>query len=254
MMRLVTLLDVGLRLTLGVRSGPYRSGEITLAHGLLDAVPAGSLLVLDRNFTSYEFLLDLHLKRGAHFIVRVKRTMKAPTLRRLGPGDRLVRVRFHNSLRHFRPDLPATWVLREVTYCPKGGHEAVRVFTTLVDPALLPAEEVAQAYGLRWEHETANKILKELLDPAGRMLRSKSPELVEQEVFGLLFDALGSLPSPFRRDLAITNIGILGVGTFAVLTAVSLAYFWFFETRRGASPGRERAPAPPSHGGWAGAI
>ena len=190
MMRLVTLLDVGSRLTLGVRSGPYRSGEITLAHGLLDAVPAGSLLVLDRNFTSYEFLLDLHLKRGAHFIVRVKRTMKARTLRRLGPGDRLVQVRFHNSLRHFRPDLPATWVLREVTYCPREGHEAVRVFTTLLDPALLPAEEVAQAYGLRWEHETAlDEAKTHLLDRTtvdrAVLFRSMTPRRVEQELYAI---------------------------------------------------------------------
>jgi hypothetical protein len=65
-------------------------------------------------------------------------------------------------------------------------RELFCLLTTLTDPLTHPASLLAHTYAERWEHETANKILKELLDPAARMLRSKSPELVEQEVFGLL--------------------------------------------------------------------
>lgn len=190
MIRLVTLLDVGSRVTLGVRYGSFRTGEMTLARGLLDAVPKDALLLLDRNFASYEFLLDLHFRRGAHFVVRVKRPMKARTLRRLGPGDRLVRIRFHHSLRKRRPDLPRTWILREVTYCPKEGHQAIRVFTDLIDPALLSAQDLAAAYGLRWEQETAfDETKTHLLDRTtvnrAVLFRSMTPRRVEQELYGV---------------------------------------------------------------------
>jgi uncharacterized RDD family membrane protein YckC len=59
-----------------------------------------------------------------------------------------------------------------------------------------------------------------------------------EELFMLLFDALGSLPSPFRRDPGITNIGALGFGTFLVLAFVGLGYFSFFEHSRGSTPGK----------------
>ena len=98
MMRMVTLLDVGARLTVGLRFGPYRTGEMALAKTLLDRVPSDAILLLDRNFAAYEFLWDLRHRRGAHFVVRVKRNMKARTIRRISPNERIVRIRFHSSL------------------------------------------------------------------------------------------------------------------------------------------------------------
>jgi uncharacterized RDD family membrane protein YckC len=59
-----------------------------------------------------------------------------------------------------------------------------------------------------------------------------------QELFMLLFDTLGSLPSPIHRAVSFSNIGVLGLGTFFVLTSVAFAYFTYFESRRGASPGK----------------
>jgi len=89
------------------------------------------------------------------------------------------------------PDPERARLVRVVEYeVEDRGNAADRelfcLLTTLTDPVAHPASLLAHTYAERWEHETANKILKELLDPAGRMLRSKSPELVEQEVFGLL--------------------------------------------------------------------
>jgi hypothetical protein len=189
-MRVVTLLDTGSRLTVALRSSPYATGEMTLARSLIPSVPSDALLLLDRNFAAYELLWDLHHGRGAHFVVRIKRNMNARTVRRLGPGDRLVRIRFHPPLRRRRPELPRHWILREVTYCPKPGHEPIRVLTPLLDPTQVPPQEIATAEGLRWEHETAlDETKTHLLDrtTANRPVssRSETPSRVEQELYGI---------------------------------------------------------------------
>lgn len=190
MLRVVTLVDIGSRLTVGIRHGTYDTGEMTLARSLVPDVPSDALLVLDRNFTAQDFLWDLR-QRGVHFIVRVKRNMTGPTVRRLGAQERLVRVRFSTNARARRSDLLRHWILREVTYCPKPGHEAIRVFTSLLDPSTVSAAEVASAYGSRWEHETTlDEVKTHLMDrtTANRpvLFRSMTPERVVQELYGVL--------------------------------------------------------------------
>lgn len=61
-----------------------------------------------------------------------------------------------------------------------------RLFTTLLDPAEAPADELAYAYAQRWEIETAFAELKTHQSGAHTVLRSKSPTLVEQEIWGHL--------------------------------------------------------------------
>lgn len=186
-MRLVTLMDTGSRLTVAARSGPYRTAEITLARALIDDVPRDALLLVDRNFAAYEFLWDLHERRGVDFVVRLKRRMNFPTVRRLGRGDRIVSVRLPRALRRRRPDIPRTWLLREVTYRPQPGYEEIRLLTPLMDPAAASREQIASAYGHRWEHETGLDELKtHLMDrtTVNRpvFFRSMTPERVEQEL------------------------------------------------------------------------
>ena len=61
-----------------------------------------------------------------------------------------------------------------------------RLVTTILDPAAAPAMELAALYHERWEIEGALAELKTHLRGARMVLRSKTPELVRQEVWGLL--------------------------------------------------------------------
>ena len=61
-----------------------------------------------------------------------------------------------------------------------------RLLTTILDHEKAPAEELAPLYQERWEIETALDELKTHLRGARIVLRSKTPELVEQEFYGLL--------------------------------------------------------------------
>ena len=61
-----------------------------------------------------------------------------------------------------------------------------RLVTTILDPAQAPAAELAALYHGRWEIEGALAELKTRLRGARVVLRSKTPELVRQEFWGLL--------------------------------------------------------------------
>lgn len=78
--------------------------------------------------------------------------------------------------------------LRVVEYRLEGvaeGEAFYRLVTTL-SPEQAPAEELAACYHQRWEIESAFDELKTHLRGARILLRSKTPDLVRQEFYGLL--------------------------------------------------------------------
>ena len=68
----------------------------------------------------------------------------------------------------------------------RGLEEKITLITTILDPAHATADQLAQAYHERWEHETGNRQLKTYLRGPGRVLRSHKPDTVYQEIYGYL--------------------------------------------------------------------
>jgi len=189
-LRMVSLRDVGSRMTRAARFSPYLTGEMTLARKLLKCIPAASLVLMDRNFMAYDLLHDMH-EQGVDFLVRVKGSVKSTVVIPLGHGDAIVRVEFPRHWRRDRPDLPRTWLLREIRYLPKGGTEVIRLFTTLMLDSEITRKQLAGLYPQRWQEETAYDEIKThqlnsttITQPTH--LRSQSPDRVEQELYGLL--------------------------------------------------------------------
>jgi hypothetical protein len=115
--------------------------------------------------------------------------MKCETIREQAPGDAVVRVSLPRPLRRKRPELPEEWVLREVRTTTREG-ETMRLFTSLADPSI-PATEIIDLYRRRWEEETTIDEIKTHLGCAATVnhplvLRSRRPDRVEQEIYGLL--------------------------------------------------------------------
>ena len=67
-----------------------------------------------------------------------------------------------------------------------GKDELIVLVTTITDLRAATAQALAGAYHQRWEHETGNAQLKTCLRGPGRVLRSGSPDLIEQEIWGYL--------------------------------------------------------------------
>jgi hypothetical protein len=188
-MRAVTLTDVGTRIRLAERHGPYRNSEISLARQLLPDIPLGSLVLLDRGFRAYDFIWDLH-RRGSDFLLRIPDNIRPRLIRRLGSGDAIVEVDIPRHYRTERPDMPKTWILRMISYHPEGSSATIRLFTTLQDPQV-PKEGLASLYHDRWEEETVTDEFKTHLCGCATVnhavvFRSQKPERVEQEWYGLL--------------------------------------------------------------------
>jgi len=80
-------------------------------------------------------------------------------------------------------------IIRVIDYEIDDGRDndtSYRLFTTLLDPVEAPAEDLAVAYGERWEIESSFDELKTHQRGARTVLRSKSPALVLQEIWGHL--------------------------------------------------------------------
>ncbi|MEK7703905.1 MAG: transposase [Myxococcota bacterium] len=78
------------------------------------------------------------------------------------------------------------WLTRAIDYQRKG-FRPQRLLTSLLDAKAYPASEIIELYHERWEIELAYREIKtDVLDGAGAPLRSKRPEGVRQEVWGVL--------------------------------------------------------------------
>jgi len=116
----------------------------------------------------------------------MKKNMRMAAEKRLPDGSYLSHV--YPSERDWRHKTHGI-VLRVIDYRLEGIEDAepiYRLATTILDPGKAPAEELAALYHERWEIETAFDELKTHLRGAHIVLRSKTPDLVRQEFYGLL--------------------------------------------------------------------
>jgi len=101
-----------------------------------------------------------------------------------GPKDHLVEITFPRALRARRPDLPETFRARLLRY-KRAGSKPQTLLTSLPDPVAYPAAEIVELYHERWELELAFGEIKTQTLEREETLRSRSPERIRQEVFGL---------------------------------------------------------------------
>jgi hypothetical protein len=177
-----------------IAMGPYkrrnpreRVGEVALTRGgLVPQMKAGELGVFDRGFYQHDLLADLQ-RKGVDFVVRVKtgKTQQKPKkLKKLGAGDWLVTLPVPKS-RRSKDDCKRLRNLRMITYQHKG-FQPVTLLTTLTDLETYPRKEIVKLYHTRWEVELAFRELKTHMVVKPVTFRSKTPERVLQEAYGLL--------------------------------------------------------------------
>ena len=183
--RFVGLLENGTHVLWSARMADYATDEMTLAQEVVPALEKGMLCLADRFFPSYR-LWQAAAKTGADLLWRTRQNARLEVDRRLPDGSYLSRLYASTSDR--RKQRQAI-VVRAIDYRLQDVPEAepvYRLITTILDPNQAPAQELAALYHERWEIETALDELKTHLRGAQIVLRSKTPELVEQEFYGLL--------------------------------------------------------------------
>jgi hypothetical protein len=184
-LRFVSLVECGTHVLFGAQEGPYGTSEAELARTVVGRLRRGMLCLADRNFYSFA-LWRQAAETGADLVWRMKGNAVLPCQERLEDGSYLSTIYpSEKDRRHKRHGLQ----VRVIEYRLEGLAEAeplYRLLTTLLSPEAAPARELAALYHERWEIETALDELKTHLRGRRIVLRSKTPELVRQEFYGLL--------------------------------------------------------------------
>ncbi len=210
--RVVALAECGTHAFLAAEVGSYSVGEKTLAARLYPRLRGDELLSADRGFYSWA-AWDSAAATGAALLWRAPTQLTLPLVRVLADGTYLSVV-MDSAIRGSARDQivaaaragvdlteveaaldehgrPRARLVRVIEYdvpdrAGNGTGELIALLSTVLDPGAASAQELAAAYHQRWEEETANDQLKTHLRGPGRVLRSRLPDLVHQEIWAYL--------------------------------------------------------------------
>jgi len=194
--RVVGLGECGTHAVVAAAFGGFRTPERDLARALLPRLEPGMIVLADRGFYSYR-LWQQALATGADLLWRAPATVNLRVVQALPDGsylsflpDPVVRQRRAVQLSkggfvEEQTGIPVRVVEYEIGG-RDGSDDIFCLVTTITDPEEVPAIELAAAYGQRWEFETSPDELEIHQRGPARVLRSKSAEMVKQEIWALL--------------------------------------------------------------------
>lgn len=184
--RLLGLVECGTHAVVAADIGPYSQSERVMATRLLPGKLTPDMLVLaDRGFYGFQ-LWHLACATGAKLAWRVRSTIKLPIEKTLTDGSYLSTVFDSGDPTHARTGQTVRVVDYELSGSATPTQDRYRLVTNILDPEDAPALELAALYHERWEIESVFAEFKTHLRSNSTVLRSKTPELVRQELWGLL--------------------------------------------------------------------
>lgn len=184
-LRFVSLLENGTHVLWAAHMGPFTTDELSLARKVVQRLRPGMLCLADRLFPAYDLWQSAALA-GADLLWRARQNARLEVDRRLPDGSYLSKIYASTSDRRNQRNGIVVRVVDYRLHKVVGADPLYRLMTTILDPKLAPARELAALYHERWEIENSLDELKTHLRGAQMVLRSKTPELVEQEFWGLL--------------------------------------------------------------------
>jgi transposase IS4-like protein/DDE family transposase len=198
--RVVGLGECGTHAIVSAAIGTWSIGEQTLVPELLPDIEPDMLVLADRGFYSYKLYLAI-TETGAQVVFRASSKLVLPVFETYPDGSyrsvlldsatsSAVRKRAKKAGEHGRDILVAAGTpCRVVEYMiPNRGNgtETFCLITSILDWEAAPAYELAALYHERWEFELILDEIEIHQLGHGRVLRSKSPEMVKQEIWGIL--------------------------------------------------------------------
>ncbi len=190
--RFASLVENGTHVLFATRMGPCTTSERVLAEDVVGALGKGMLCLADRGFYGFSFWNKARA-HGADLAWRVVSRIRLPREKELADGSFLSTIYANDKDRRARMNGVAVRVVeytldgvRDPRLPPPADEPSYRIITTILAPEAAPAKELATVYHERWEIETAFDELKTHLHGRQMLLRSKTPELIRQEFYGLL--------------------------------------------------------------------
>lgn len=183
--RLLGLVECGTHVVVAAELAPYaRSEKAMAAERLAGWLSKDMLLLADRGFFSFK-LWQRGGASGAALLWRVASNLKLPAQELLPDGSYLSTV-YDSADRARRHPIQVRVIEYQLEGSVGSTPERYRLLTNLLEPNEAPAEELAALYHERWEIEGVFDEFKTHLRASSTVLRSKTPDLVKQELWGLL--------------------------------------------------------------------
>ena len=129
------------------------TSEHKLINRLIKYIKKGDMVLMDSGFY-YAVTFNKILLRCAHFLIPAKKNIRPKVLRNLGEGDYLCQIKDYDS---------NTDINVRVVFVYRKGFRRRRLITSLLDPILYPASELANLYHMRWDIETFYRDFKHTL-------------------------------------------------------------------------------------------
>ena len=186
LMRVVVLMAVRSHVLAAATFGPFAVDERVYARALWNDLPGRSLVLVDRHHLQSDVLVPMTIADNERYwITRAKTKTQYTHVRSLGTGDDLVHLKVSTAARRNDPSLPAYIEVRAIRYQRKGFQSQV-LLTSLVDAKQYSADEIRRLYHERWEIELGFGEIKTDMLERLETIRSKSPDAVTQEMWGVL--------------------------------------------------------------------
>lgn len=187
-LRFTALLENGTHVLFGVVCGGYKDSEMSLARQSVAYLEPGMLCLADRGLAGFPLWQEARAT-GAQLLWRVPKNRKLAVVKRLADGSYLAMIEPAPATQKTMTGSTEPIMVRVIDYQLPGVPDAepiYRLITTLLDDKEASAEALAALYHERWTIETTLAELKTTLKGADIVLRSKTPDLVRQEFYGLL--------------------------------------------------------------------
>jgi hypothetical protein len=188
--RCVLLAECGPHAVVGLEIDGYHVSEVHGAHRLLEQVGRNMLVLVDAGITSGGFIEHVR-ERGAHALGALEAGVweQLRPQRRLADGSVLAWVGPTRPCQAHYPVHRGMWV-RIISYRVTDERlgevgKVYRLVTTLLNPRMAPALELIALYHERWEIELVIDEIKTHERAQRKVLRSKTPEGVRQELYGI---------------------------------------------------------------------
>jgi hypothetical protein len=233
--RLLVVMALRSHLLAAARFADYATGEVSLADQFWNELPENSLTIADRNFLVADDLTNLQRNgRNKHWLAPAKSTTQIRKLSKLGRNDWIVEIELSEATHRLHPDLPFFWIARAITYKKKGCAERT-LLTSLADPESYPREEIIALYHERWELELGYDEIKTHLLDRQEAIRSRTPQGVRQELWGILI-AYNLIRVEMERAADEADVEPTRI-SFVNATAL-IRYCWLSASTRPLAPGR----------------
>lgn len=163
----------------------YKTNEMKLAERLIERTPNHSLTMFDKGYYSLGLLNRWHQTgEQRHWLIPARPDLQYEVISSVGKNDLIVALSTTKHAQKNFPDVKEVIEARLISKTIKG--KTYRILTSMTDRLRFPGNEIVDLYAHRWEIELGYREIKQTLLNNSYHLRSKRPDMVKQELWGVL--------------------------------------------------------------------